>query len=68
MAMPHALYPDSLISKVIAEVRAGKTVVSVCGKPGFPSQRTFFRRVDEHPELAREYAEALQQRSANKEQ
>ena len=68
MGMPHPLYPDSAISSVIAEVRKGRTVISVCGEPGFPSERTFFRRVDEVPELAREYADARQARVKHKEQ
>jgi hypothetical protein len=50
--------PSETLGKVFALLAQGKTIIEICKTKGMPSTATFFRLLEENPQLREDYAHA----------
>jgi hypothetical protein len=50
--------PSETLGKVFALLAQGKTIIEICKTKGMPSTATFFRLLEENPQLREDYARA----------
>lgn len=50
--------PSETLGKVFALLAEGKTLIEICKTKGMPSTATFFRLLEENPQLRESYARA----------
>lgn len=62
MSNPYRQFSPASIATVIEKVAAGAKETEIFGRDGLPSRATFYRNLDEHPELAAKWAETLTER------
>jgi hypothetical protein len=65
--MPRELIPDSLITVILEQVAAGRSLVSVLeSNEGYPGRTSWYRWVSEDPTLSARYVQAIQQQVARR--